>query len=141
MEKPIVCKSQYIPGFIYDVMKGYVDIVVVVIADDGVVRKCRFERLSPDGGDEFDRRDEVLSPNDNFGDYYNWWYRAGRWYDKMKQFQRVYNVDGEKIVVRCSMQPGKNFSNEAIDACDSAVDCAVSSYRNVTKALPQATAI
>lgn len=141
MEKPIIYKSQYIPGFIYDVMKGYVDIVEVVIADGGVVRKCRFERLSSDGEYEFNFSSEVLLPKDNFYGYYTWWYRAGRWYNKKEQFQRVYNVDGEKIVVCCSMQSGKNFSDEAIDACDSAVDCAVSSYRNVTKALSQVAAI
>ena len=134
MEKPIVYKSQYIPDFIYEKMREFVDIVVVVIADDGVVRKCRFERLSHDGGYEFDRSDEDLLPNDNFGDYCTWWYCASKWYDKKKQFQRVYYVDGEKIVVYCSMRPGKNFSDEAIDACDSAVGCAVSSYRNVAKA-------
>lgn len=141
MEKPIIYKSQYVPGFIYDVMKEFVDIVVVVIADGGVVRKCRFERLSSDGEYEFNFRSEVLSPKDKFDGYYTWWYWAGRWYDKMKQFQRVYDVDGEKIVVYCSMQLGKNFSDEAIDVCDLTVGRAVSSYRNVTKALSQATAI
>ena len=101
MEKPIVCKSQYIPGFIYDVMKEFVDIVVVVIADGGVVRKCCFEkRLSSDGEYEFNFSSEVLLPKDNFYGYYKWWYWVGRWYDKKEQFQRVYYVDGEKIVVR-----------------------------------------
>ena len=141
MEKPIIYKSQYIPGFIYDVMKEFVDIVVVVIADGGVVRKCCFERLSSDGEYKFNFSSEVLLPRYNFDDYYIWWYRVGRGYDKKKRFQRVYNVDGEKIVVYCSMQPGRIFPDEAIDVCDSVVGRAVSSYRNVTRALSLVTAM